>query len=219
MGEKFNIDKGIKFEKTNFKDPAFGTENPPLKDESYKKTALAIVAAGVILIILILGLTSLKHIFNKDTEEKKEKIQVIQQNTTDTQPPINQNTTNALRPLEQINTATKQLNEGGNKRLIIIPKNKEWVEFKRDNLNLIFDRTIEGLFTITDIKHYAKVTAKSEEVYLKSILKGCISGLEGTYEIEVPYNAGRYLNIGDSLKIRYVLVVEENIKFIDKVEY
>lgn len=74
-----------------------------------------------------------------------------------------------------------------------------WTEFA-DKLDG-FDREVEGTFSVTKVTSYASV-AESSEIQLKTVAKGSISGLDGTYEIELPYEKGCQLLTGDKFSVK-----------------
>ena len=75
-----------------------------------------------------------------------------------------------------------------------------WTEIQSSNLSK--GNKLSGDFTVTDIKHYSK-QSKLSELELKSVVKGSISGLSGTYEIDIPYTNGIGLKVGDVFSIEY----------------
>lgn len=77
-----------------------------------------------------------------------------------------------------------------------------------DKPNISFNQDlITTSFTITDIKHYAKVVDNDKNLIMKTVLTGSLDGFTGTYEIEVPYSKGYLLSIGSHFNV-YVGVGE-----------
>lgn len=76
-----------------------------------------------------------------------------------------------------------------------------YVEIEPQELEFTDD--IEGIFTVTALKFFAKNSG--DETFVKSIATGSISGLSGTYGVEVPYHLAVNINIGDSFKLYYKL--------------
>lgn len=58
-------------------------------------------------------------------------------------------------------------------------------------------------FTITGINHVAR--KNGENIEIKTLLNGSVSGLSGTYELEVPYNKGIKTSIGMSFDIECLM--------------
>lgn len=63
------------------------------------------------------------------------------------------------------------------------------------------DSEVSGVFTVTNIKHMARSNGVETEV--KSVASGSISGLSGTYDIELPYSLARFVTVGNTLKLKY----------------
>lgn len=93
-----------------------------------------------------------------------------------------------------------------------------WVQVKLDD-TLEFEETVNGAFTVTDIKHYAMVTNDSNDKQLRSVLVGNISGLIGTYEIEVPYEIAQKLSIGTVFQVSYKITNYNGYRVINGIEY
>lgn len=78
---------------------------------------------------------------------------------------------------------------------------------------------ITSSFTITDITFYATAVNGQADKQVKTVLTGNISGLVGTYQIEVPYTTGGKLSIGNSFDISYNLIEANGYKVIDGIVY
>ena len=73
-----------------------------------------------------------------------------------------------------------------------------FVEIEKESIE--FNSELNELqFTITGIKNYAK--NMGNELRVKTVLTGALSGYTGVYELEVPYDKGINLNIGDSFTV------------------
>jgi hypothetical protein len=93
-----------------------------------------------------------------------------------------------------------------------------WVEFTQGPENKI-DQIADSNFTVTSIQHVAKVVNEKNDMMVKSIIKGNISGLVGTYEVEIPYEKAMYLAIGTVFNIKYHYVIENEVRIIGEIEY
>ena len=81
------------------------------------------------------------------------------------------------------------------------------------------DTYVSAVFTITGINHYAKVVDAANNLEIKSVLTGNISGYQGTYEVEVPYSKGIQLSTGMVFNVK-VQVGEFNGKVvIGEIDY
>lgn len=75
-----------------------------------------------------------------------------------------------------------------------ISSNEE-VEFSNEYIDLTF--------TITGIKHVARKNGECVEI--KTVLSGSLSGLSGTYELDVPYSKGVKTSIGMGFDVKCLL--------------
>lgn len=78
---------------------------------------------------------------------------------------------------------------------------------------------IKSSFTITDIEYYAVPVNGQSDKQVKAVLTGSISGLVGTYQLEVGYSVGGKLNIGNSFDITYNLIEADGYRVIDGISY
>lgn len=98
------------------------------------------------------------------------------------------------------------------------PQYKNYIEFQEDDgIELISEN--EGTFTITGIKHYAKIVDDLGTVTLVSRLTGSISGLSGTFDLEIPYSKGIRLNIGNVFSIKYKIGEKSEKQIIYDIDY
>ena len=75
------------------------------------------------------------------------------------------------------------------------------------------------MFTVTNIKNYVKVIDSESNLMIKTILKGSLSGFLGMYELEVPYNKGKLLNLGTSFKVKVQVGTYKDRVIIGDIEY
>lgn len=93
-----------------------------------------------------------------------------------------------------------------------------WVQVSIDN-QINFDSTIESSFTVTNIRHYALVTNKNNDKQLKSLVTGNISGLVGTYEIEIPFDKAQNLSVGAVFEVSYKITELNGYSVISGIKY
>lgn len=72
-------------------------------------------------------------------------------------------------------------------------------------------------FTITGIKHYAK--NNGNELRVKTVLTGALSGYSGSYDLEVPYSKGISLKVGDAFTVYCRLGTFNNKVVIEEISY
>ncbi len=211
MADKFNfdddfdLDTGVNVEdfgteESNNSDEVvdFGTDESPTEQQaqpqedtkSVKKTAIIAAAAGFVIIVAALGIRGL----------------------------VNKNKNNSEPTVKPTQTTVGQTagNQSGTQPVTVYDSG--WVQFTKDN-GISIDQEISSNFTITSIKHLAKVVNENNDKMVKSIVTGNISGLVGTYEIEVPYEKARHLTVGAVFNITYRCTTENGVKIIGEVKY
>ena len=73
---------------------------------------------------------------------------------------------------------------------------------------------IDGCFTVIDIKTFAKKKDGKYGNYFKSIIYGNLTGLEGVYELTVPFESISKVHIGDVLDVKYTTVTVGDEKYV-----
>lgn len=93
-----------------------------------------------------------------------------------------------------------------------------WVEF-RSEYDTDFSTVISSTFTVTNIQNFACVVNENNDKIVKSIITGNISGLIGTYEAEIPYDIGRHITLGTTVKCEYSLWAQDGVKVIGGIKF
>ena len=83
---------------------------------------------------------------------------------------------------------------------------------------LAFSNVINGDFTVTSIKSYVK-DSKTGEKTVKAVVTGGISGLSGTYELEIPYSKAEKLAVGDSFSVKYRIAKLNDYTIVGDISY
>lgn len=125
-----------------------------------------------------------------------------------------------VKPKESTNIK-HNVTDVDNKPPVIVNKTQEqneWVELKQDDY-LSMNKEVNSRFTVTSIKHLAKKINENNVILVKSIVKGNISGLVGTYEVEMPYDKAKYLKNGTEFKITYTMMEKNDVKIIGEIRY
>lgn len=81
-----------------------------------------------------------------------------------------------------------------------------------------FSNVINGDFTVTSIKAYVK-DSKTGEKTVKAVVTGGISGLSGTYELEIPYSKAEKLAVGDSFSVKYRIAKLNDYTIVGDISY
>lgn len=139
-----------------------------------KKQAIIIIVIGIIIVLLTF---SLIRAFNGGNKQKN--------------PPVSNNA--------QITEQTTNNNSGGSTGNQT--SSNGWSVIKADDDIIFTDNLVSSNFSITGIKHYAKVLEGKESLLVKTVLIGALDGFSGTYELEVPYSKGCQLSVGMSFHV------------------
>lgn len=79
--------------------------------------------------------------------------------------------------------------------------NDGWISITGEDNITFSESAIPSNFTITAIKHYAKVVDSNKNLKVKTLLTGTLDGFTGTYELEVPYSKGCQLKVGQNFSV------------------
>jgi len=93
------------------------------------------------------------------------------------------------------NKVNIQKEEGYEKETVPIVGKEEWVDIEFVSIDNFV--VIDSTFTVTAVKHYVKVML-NDELVMKTVAQGSLSGFGGTYSIELPY---RELKVGDKFSL------------------
>lgn len=154
-----------------------------------KKTALIIIAGGAALIMLILFIVPRVQRKNVETVE----------NPTYTP------------------TATPVYNNS----IIYDEKPEEdsaWKELSKDTDISYSTEDIDTVMQITSIKYYGKTISDKSVIVIKTVVTGAVDGFSGVYELEIPFKAGRNLNIGDRLYVKVRMGEYKGTTVIDTIQ-
>jgi cytoskeletal protein RodZ len=165
-------------------------ENSNKKIDWKRSGTLAGIGAVVIIsMLLVARFTGLSRRGTKSNQVQQNSTQVsIDTKTNESQQTI-QETVSEITPSTEQST-------------IFVPNNPLWTEIQADK-NVELGKDIDGVFTVTGIKHLARSVGR--ETIVKTVVTGAISGLGSTFELELPYTLGRYIELGNSFNVSYKL--------------
>lgn len=124
----------------------------------FKRTALTIIAIGVILLLLVL---SFMRMFGGGKKKP-----------ADT--PVNNNQTVVNNEVTQ--PSANSYSDG-------------WISIDKTEIDFS-EEYVSAKFLITGIEHVARVVDEGNNLEIKTILTGSISGYTGTYKLDIPYYLG-----------------------------
>lgn len=154
---------------------------------SIRKQAIIAIVAGVmiVLIVLIVAVTSSKK---KNTGSSQPAQEVKQTQTNSGQSP---NEILGSSDVTGNGVAKYTLDSGGLK----------WTEIPGNEVVDVSEDFQETGFLITGVKHYARVVDGNNNLVIKTVLTGGIDGLSGQYTLEVPYDKGIKVPVGEKMNV------------------
>lgn len=159
-------------------------------ENASKRKAIIIGAIGVCIILLTVGIAGIALKSKKSSGSRNKSEQVVKEQVHMPQ-----------------NTGSVNSSSGKN----------GWTEIDPDK-NIRFSDPISADFTPTNVRHYVKTTTTGE-IEVKSIVTGSISGLTGTYELEIPYSQGCLLERGQYFNVTYRIGEMNGQQIISDIVY
>lgn len=96
--------------------------------------------------------------------------------------------------IEQVNNNNTSSNSSNS--------NDGWVSISGKDSISFSENEVSSTFTITAIKHYAKVVDSNKNLEVKTVLTGTLDGFTGTYDLEVPYSKGCRLSVTQNFSVK-----------------
>ena len=157
-------------------------------EQKAKIKHIALFAIGIAL-VLIVGVGILARIKNMQSDTKV--------NSRNTEIAYEDNRTNVEQtaPVIQNNASNTSSNNGWS----AVAYDSAWT----------MEESLTGVFTVTSVNTYAKILV-GNEVQVKTELTGSISGLGGTYTIELPVELTGVVSRGQQLNISYKISTSSN---------
>lgn len=152
-----------------------------------KKKSVIIIIIGVValLLVLIIAGAAMKN-KNKPAAQTQVPQQSTQQQVTDASSLMN----NAPSQSAQQQTVQQPVQQ--QTVIVTVEPQFNWTEITgSENITYNNNSYSELMFSVTGVKHYARaVDANNSRLVTKTTVSGSISGLSGTYTIDVPYSKG-----------------------------
>ncbi len=194
-GESYNLDDlmlpGSDSVETNNNGNGLSFGDGKAKGKEVLKYAIIAIIGLVILLIVAIGVRKLGSSKREDTKPKKEVTTVKDKDGYNKDSEVPSSTNNS-----ESNTS------GGG-----------WTKFESYS-SFEFSNEIESTFTVTGIEYYATVSNSYNDKSVKAVLTGNISGLVGTYMMEVPYDKAENISIGLSFKCYYKIADSGKYKVV-----
>lgn len=164
-----------------------------------KKKALIFAGVGIVLVIVVIGVATL---INAKLNKSNGTSTAQSTTTTTTNSNINvdnvMSTGNTQQPVQQPTTPQQS-------STVVVGDTFNWTEID-ENAQITYNNSYSELtFTVTGIKHYARSVDVNNNLVVKTTLTGSISGLSGTYSLDIPYNKGTKLVVGNQFTVQVLL--------------
>lgn len=189
--------------------------NDTTQSGGLKKQSIITLVIGFILTVIVIVVAS--KLINST---KNNNTQVVINENTQTQQTqqsnqqSNQNVDNIMK------TETSNIQQ--NTQTVITntkDSNFTWSEIT-DNENVTFNSDLVDMtFTVTDIQHLARTVDTNNNLVVKTKILGSISGLTGTYELDIPYDKGIRLAIGNSFTVHVQLGSYNDKTVVGEIRY
>lgn len=157
-------------------------------EQKAKIKHIALFAIGIAL-VLIVGVGILARIKNMQSEPK------VNEHNTEIAYEDDRTNVEQTAPVVQNNASNTSSNNGWN----AVAYDSSWT----------MEESLTGVFTVTSVNTYAKILV-GNEVQVKTELTGSISGLGGTYTIELPVELTGVVSHGQQLNISYKISTSSN---------
>lgn len=180
--------------------------SPELEEEDDKTTKkkIALFSIGLGIVVLIVG-AIIANIATKSRQHRTNELNQTYTAEYETQ-------------AKEVKTTKKNDENVSINQPAITTDSNQWIEVDLSE-PIKFQATISSDFTVTSIKHYAKITNSNNDRCLRTIVTGSISGLTGTYELEVPTDKAQNLKIGSIFAVEYGMSDKGEYKIIGAVHY
>lgn len=180
-------------------------------DEDGKKKRAFIL--GVVGVIIILGGLMIAGVITRISKSsgKRETASVKTAVETETS---TRSEKESRREEEKQETKAESSTEAPVRRVSLTDGGWDEIELSE----LAFSNVINGDFTVTSIKAYVK-DSKTGEKTVKAVVTGGVSGLSGTYELEIPYSKAEKLAVGDSFSVKYRIAKLNDYTIVGDISY
>lgn len=216
--------------------------NNPADHKNSIKVAAMIIALGVIIIIAALIVYRFIQKPKTSTGSSQQNVLVQQAQSEQTgnniqnnesnvqvQPQASNNTSVSEQPAQN-NQVNNSLGTQGN--TYTTPGQTDinqdsqvqddgWVKFQSNQDAVVYQSDYVGAtFTVTKIANYVKVSdADTDYFMIKSVLQGQIQGLPGTFQIDVPYNLGSNVQVGQQFDVQVLYGTYNGRTVIGEIRY
>lgn len=197
--------------------------NNTTSKKEINKLGLIMIGIGILIIIVVFAgyrlITNKQSIKDSSTNKQIE----IQQENTDAREEIREPVVQYVEQSPSTNTEYNNVTMDD----VMVDRNTlsnndgiGWVAFEYDESIEIYDDYVNSTFTVIEINHFArKAVDNGNNIELKSVVTGNISGFIGTYTLELPYSKGIRLDTGKSFNVQVVYGEYNGKTVVDEIIY
>lgn len=161
-----------------------------------KKAAGIAIIVGLVIIIACFGISALTKSIKNKGKSTGEEIQATK-------------TTSEYNEYNFKNDKKENYNQS---------ESSDWVRISVDE-DMKFNALKDSEFTVINISHFAKIVNENGDKVVKSTIKGYISGLIGTYEVDIPYDKAKYIKEGTILKVEYSYTMRDDNIILNEINF
>lgn len=174
-----------------------GSQSNDERQRSLKKIAFFALGLAAVLIIIVCIIARIVSNSKAAESSANDRQDYTRQETVSNRENVNKNNT----PVSN-NTAVSNHND--------------WILIDASTFGTI-DTNIESIFTVTDVRTYAK-TLNNGEFQVRTEATGNIAGLTGTYVLDIPFNVTGVVELGQQLAIVYSIGEKGDSKIIGDIK-
>ena len=211
---------------SNFDSQNQNSNNEDDNRSGLMKQAVIVIAIGVVILILVFVIAGFVGKSKKNDTSNQQ--QQVEQQEQQLEQQLEQNTvqqkkqdTDADSIMNEDNSTDSSDTDDSNKNVITNEKdskytwtvitNKEDVQFNKEYSDMTF--------TITSIEHRARSVDTNNNLVVITNIQGSISGLSGTYELNIPYDKGVKLVVGSSFTVHVQLGTYNGKTVVGEIKY
>lgn len=190
-------------------------QNNANEQRGLKKQSIILIVVGAVALILVLiiasGISKRSHKQNQNTNST--------QNNNTTQVSSNENVDNVMN---DDNGGTNQNQQGNTQQNVVTNKVDDdftWTIITANEEVQFNSQYTDSVFTVTNIEHKARVVDTNNNLVIITTLQGSISGLSGTYELDIPYDKGVQLVVGNTFTVHVQLGTYNGKTIVGEIKY
>ena len=173
-----------------------------------KKTAIMVIAFGLGAFIIVCIIASIVNGIGKNKNQSSSSSGQSQSQVTRVESkPSGQTQSSAgqVQSSRQVQSSTQNSSDG-------------WMEFNSSSEIVFQEDYKELVFTVTGVHHYVKQEG-TNALSIKTTLTGSLSGMSGSYEMDIPYDKGSLISVGTEFTVKVQLGEYNGRTVIGEISY